>query len=145
MATLPQLPNCPSPASLGVPTAALTRRGGAASCCRWRVRAGSADRQTDTLPRRAGSGAGSSPGRNCLLSQSLGWGCVGGGGVSAVFRRCCCFNQLKDGFETVDVTMFGKVFTSASQPLRRHMEVGRGREDAAEEITHVRNFANTGS
>lgn len=74
-----------------------------------------------------------------------GVGVCRGGGVSAVFRRCCCFNQLKDGFETVDVTMFGKVFTSASQPLRRHMEVGRGREDAAEEITHVRNFANTGS
>lgn len=78
-----------------------------------------------------------------MLSQSLGWGCVGG--VSAVFRRCCCFNQLKDGFETVDVTMFGKAFTSASQPLRQHMEVGQGRGDAAEEITHVRNFANTGS
>lgn len=67
------------------------------------VRAGSADRQTDcptTLLRRW-----EQPWEELFAFSEPQGKSVGGGGCFAVV--CCCFNQLKDGSETVAAKMFG--------------------------------------
>lgn len=136
----PGSPICPAlSVSLGVPTAAPARRGGAAWCRRWRARAGSpqTDRQTGPDPRVRELPAALG---ETVCSLGAAGECVG------MFRRCWCFNQLKDCFETAGLKMFGKVFTSASRPLRRDTAGRRagGADGDAHKTSRTSKFSNKG-
>lgn len=145
------LPNCPTPdnpncqalsVSLGVPTAAPTRRGGAASCCRWRVQAG-ARRQTDS---QTDCPADPLRSRERALGETV---CFLRASVFRCFRHCCCLNLLKDCFETVDLKMFSKAVSAyVFRPLRHYMVGGgngaRNNKSRTCEMVQIR-FLVTGS